>query len=79
MVKILGKGAFSRVVLGRRCESKGKEKVVEGEGELVAIKLIGRVSLEYDSRMQISASREIEFLKVRPFSSPLVLEPNVVF
>ena len=42
MVKILGKGAFSRVVLGRRCESKGKEKVVEGEGESVAVVEVGR-------------------------------------
>lgn len=64
VVKILGKGAFSRVVLGRRWESKGKDKVSEVEGEMVAIKLIGRVSLEDDSRMRISASREIEFLKV---------------
>lgn len=56
VVKVLGKGAFSRVAL-----AKGKGR----EDELVALKLIARSSYAGNERMRISVVREVEVLKVR--------------
>lgn len=63
VVRVLGKGAFSRVALARKGEGdKDKEKGV-------ALKLIERGSCERNERMRISVLREVEVLKVRtPFS-----------
>lgn len=64
IVRILGKGAFSRVALASR---KGKEREVDPTGppdELVALKMIARRSYEGNERMRISVVREVEVLKV---------------
>ena len=66
VVKLLGKGAFSRVALATR---KGKEREVDGDegekaGELVALKMIAKRSYEGNERMRISVVREVEVLKV---------------
>lgn len=73
VVKLLGKGAFSRVALATR---KGKEREIaagdEGKaGELVALKMIAKRSYEGNERMRISVVREVEVLKVRRRSRPI--------
>ena len=64
VVKLLGKGAFSRVALATR---KGKEREIDVEGgkagELVALKMIAKRSYEGNERMRISVVREVEVLK----------------
>lgn len=57
--KMLGKGAFSRVALGRRTVTDKTSG-----GELVALKLIAVKSYEGNERMRISVVREVDVLKV---------------
>ncbi|KAK4701299.1 hypothetical protein P7C70_g4934, partial [Phenoliferia sp. Uapishka_3] len=63
VVRVLGKGAFSRVALAK-WKGKGKEgEEPRGEADLVALKLITRQSYEGNERMRISVVREVEVLK----------------
>jgi hypothetical protein len=59
IVKRLGTGAFSKVVLAKR----------KGEKLPVAVKAISKSSIERNDRMKISVLREVEVLKVRFCSS----------
>lgn len=77
VVKLLGKGAFSRVALASR---KGKEREEEGiVGELVALKMITKRSYEGNERMRISVVREVEVLKVGRVSPPLQSKKLIYF
>lgn len=62
VVRVLGKGAFSRVALARKGEGTETE---------VALKLIERGSCERNERMRISVLREVEVLKVSSYSHSL--------
>jgi hypothetical protein len=53
IVKRLGTGAFSKVVLARQ----------QGQATAVAVKVIDRQTIERNDRMRISVSREVEVLK----------------
>lgn len=68
VVKILGEGAFSRVVQGRK-RSSGSE----GGGEIVAIKMIATAAVDGNERMKSSVGREMGVLKVRHSPSCLSL------
>ena len=59
IVRTLGRGAFSRVVMARRA----------GTDETVAVKLLDRRTIGSNPRMRISVVREVEILKVRSLSS----------
>lgn len=61
VVRVLGQGAFSKVVLGRW---KGKGKGREGRAEVAALKLIAKKSYKGNERMRTSVVREVEVLKV---------------
>lgn len=80
VVKLLGKGSFSRVALAR---SRSKKNVDSKEDELVALKMILRKSYEGNERMRISVVREVEVLKVRsfilPFSFLLTILTSIFF
>jgi hypothetical protein len=60
--RILGVGAFSRVVLAS--ESSEREKA-GGSGGLVALKMLEREPCKQNERMRVSWVREVEVLKVR--------------
>ncbi|GAA5850875.1 hypothetical protein JCM3766R1_005909 [Sporobolomyces carnicolor] len=59
VVKWLGKGAFSRVALGKPIVSADGDD----EGQEFALKLIERKSCETNERMRISVLREVQVLK----------------
>lgn len=64
ILRTLGRGAFSRVVLARREDGDGNEGSV-------AIKLMDRRTIDANPRMRISVVREVEVLKVRPLVKPV--------
>lgn len=59
VVRALGQGAFSKVVMGKW---KGKQR--EGHPDVAALKLISKKSYIGDERMRTSVVREVEVLKV---------------
>ena len=78
VVRLLGTGAFSQVVLARRTQPGKREEneafanvrqrrisASMGEGVLVAIKVIDRRTCEANDRMRISVLREVEVLQVK--------------
>jgi hypothetical protein len=66
VVKILGSGSFSTVVLAEKVwkEEVDDDEFEKDEDDLVAIKLIDRDSWRKNSRMKVSVVRELEVLKV---------------
>ncbi|KAM0792035.1 hypothetical protein ACM66B_004743 [Microbotryomycetes sp. NB124-2] len=60
VVKMLGKGAFSHVALGRRI---GRQAAPVSASELVALKLVPVQQFKENDRMRISVMREVEVLK----------------
>lgn len=79
--KVLGKGSFSRVVLGRRKKRKLKDgKEDDADEGVVALKLITRKSYTGNERMKISVLREVEVLKVAARSVSLsILSSLTIF